>query len=37
MQKTMRVVAARVGPMRDGGPMSQPTRQPVAANDSVDG
>ena len=36
-QKTMRVLAARVGAMIDGGPMSQPTRHPVAANASDQG
>jgi len=34
-QNTILVEAARVGLMIDSGPMSQPTRQPVAANDSV--
>lgn len=33
-QNTMRVQAARVGLMIDSGPISQPTRQPVAANAS---
>lgn len=32
----MRVVAASVGPMSDGGPTSQPMRQPVAANSSAE-
>lgn len=34
VQKTMRVDAASVGPMMEGGPISQPTRQPVAAKAS---
>lgn len=34
-QNTILVEAARVGLMIDSGPMSQPTRQPVAAKDSV--
>jgi len=36
VQKTMRVVAAKVGWMMDFGPMSHPTRQPVAAKASTD-
>lgn len=30
----IRVLAARVGPMMERGPISQPTRHPVAANAS---
>ena len=31
----MRVHAANVGPMIEAGPISQPTRHPVAAKDST--
>lgn len=36
MQKTMRVLAAKVGWMMDFGAINQPMRHPVAANASVD-